>query len=349
MELDEAHDVVELVVRVAQRDHPLAGHARPDHLVVVEHHLALGAERARLGLAHVVEERGQPEDLVGGRVLDDGDRVRQHVLVAMDRVLLQRQSRQLGQELVGQSGLDQEPQPRTRAVDDEELVELHADALRRHDVQPLVQPLDRIDQRGIGLEAVAGEEPRRAQHAQRVVGERLVRRQRCAQALGGKIGGATVRVDQLGLRQRQRHRVDREVAAREVGLDVVTEHDVGLARVGDVRLGAMRRDLVVAVALPAADRAEPLALQPDGVGPWPHDRLDVVGPRVGGEVEVDLGRIAPEQEVTDTAADEVDARASRPEALGQGADLVEDRLQPLGRHGVHGTQRVLGDRYWVGG
>ena len=70
-------------------------------------------------------------------VLDDGDRVGEHVLVAVDRVLLEPQRRQLGQELLGEPGVDEEPQPGRRVVDDDQLVELVADALGRHDLQPV--------------------------------------------------------------------------------------------------------------------------------------------------------------------------------------------------------------------
>ena len=96
-------------------------------------------------LADVVEQRRQPRqaEVVRGRplgrrgdVLHDRDRVRQHVLVPVDRVVFEPHRRQLGKELVGEPGLDEEPQPGRRMVDDDQLVELVADPLRRHDLQP---------------------------------------------------------------------------------------------------------------------------------------------------------------------------------------------------------------------
>ena len=68
-------------------------------------------------------------------VLDHGDGVAEHVLVAVDRIVLEAQRRQLGQEVLGEAGVDEEPQPGRRAVDDDQLVQLVADALRRHDRQ----------------------------------------------------------------------------------------------------------------------------------------------------------------------------------------------------------------------
>ena len=75
---------------------------------------------AGLRLADVVEQRGEPSalELLGREalatialdVLDDRDRVGQDVLVAVDRILLEPHRRQLGQELVGQSRVDDEPQ-----------------------------------------------------------------------------------------------------------------------------------------------------------------------------------------------------------------------------------------------
>jgi hypothetical protein len=146
----------------------------------------------------------------------------------------------------------------------------------------------------VGLEPVAGEEARRPQHAERVVGEGLLRRQRRAQAPARQVGGATEGVDQRrvagGSGSRRRHQeghgVDREVTTGEVGLHGVGEGDVRLAGVGAVRLGPVRRDLEVATGLAAADGAEALPLGPHRIGPPPHGGLDVVGPRIGGEVEV---------------------------------------------------------------
>src|SRR6185437_11093744 len=56
VQLDETGDVVDEVVRVTQREQPLAGHPRADDLVVVKGD-ALRSVPAGAGLADVVEER----------------------------------------------------------------------------------------------------------------------------------------------------------------------------------------------------------------------------------------------------------------------------------------------------
>ena len=208
----------------------------------------------------------------GLRVAHDRDRVREHVLVRVDRVLLEPHRVELGEELVGEAGLGEEPQPGARVVDEQQLRQLVADALGAHDLEPVPQLDDRGDERRVGLEPELRDEARRAQHAQRVVEERHLGRERRAQPPGGEVGRAAEGVDELGLGEPQRHRVDGEVAAREVGLDVVGEHDLGLAALGPVHLGAERGDLDRRAVLATADGAEPLALEPDVIGPRAHDR-----------------------------------------------------------------------------
>ena len=159
---------------------------------------------------------------------------------------------------------------------------------------------------GVGHEVVAGDEAGGPQHAQRVVAEALLRRQRRAQPLGRQIGGPTERVDQHWLGEAERHGVDREVAPRQVGLDVVGEHHVGLAALLGVRLGPVRGDLEGPLALPGADRAEALALRPQVVGPAAQQLLDLLRAGVGGEVDV-AAELAAEQQVADDPADEVGA------------------------------------------
>src|SRR5207249_11945742 len=54
-------DVLDDLLRVLQRLQPLTGHARADHLVVVEAHATARLELARGGLADVVHQRSEPE------------------------------------------------------------------------------------------------------------------------------------------------------------------------------------------------------------------------------------------------------------------------------------------------
>ena len=76
-------------------------------------------------------------------------------------------------------------------------------------------------------------------------------------------------------------------------LDVVGVDDVRLARVLAVGLGPVGRDLEDRVALAGADRAERLALRPHRVGPAVEERHRLLGPGVGGQVEVGPGVTRP--------------------------------------------------------
>ena len=165
-------------------------------------------------------------------VVDHGDGVAEHVLVPVDRIVLQAQRRQLREELLGQTGVDQKPQAGRRVVDGDQLVELVADAFRRDDLETGGHALHGVDERGFRLELVAGDETRRPQHSQRIVGEAHLRPEWRAQHPGREVDRPTERVDELGhrpARQFQRHGVDREVPPREIGLDGVGELDVRLA------------------------------------------------------------------------------------------------------------------------
>jgi len=84
------------------------------------------------------------------------------------------------------------------------------------------------------------------------------------------------------------------------------------------------------------DGPEALALGPQGVDPAGQQLLDLVGPGVGGQVDVPIGQVPADQQVPDHPADQVEAAVGRGEALGQWLDHVEHRLegqqQPLGDH-----------------
>ena len=97
--------VVHHLLGVAQLGEPLAGHASSHRLVVVE------GDRSPLigagaGLAHVVEQRGQPEGEVSSGLGHHRDGVGQHVFVAVDRILLQAERGQFGNDLVGEAGVN---------------------------------------------------------------------------------------------------------------------------------------------------------------------------------------------------------------------------------------------------
>jgi len=80
-------------------------------------------ETSGLGLGDVVEQCGQANDEVGRGLGDDGDRMGQDVLVAMDRILLHPQRRQLGYERVDTAAVDRRPQGGGNVVGHQNLVE----------------------------------------------------------------------------------------------------------------------------------------------------------------------------------------------------------------------------------
>ena len=250
----------------------------------------------------------------------------------MDGILLEPKGGYLGKELGEETGVVQEPQPRRRILDRQQLVELVPDPLGRHDRQPVAEPAHGIDEIGVGHELVAGDEPGGPHHPKGIVGEGLLRRQRGPQSPVVQIGCAVERVDELRFGQGERHGVDGEVAPGQVGLDTIGVPHHRLAGVGAVHLGPVGGDLEAPVAAPGADRAEPLALGPGRVGPSGENRLGVVRPGVGGEVDVGPVEVEPEQQVSHDPADEVETVAGRGEPLGQRPRLVQDGPKPLGDH-----------------
>ena len=180
------------------------------------------------------------------------------------------------------------------------------------------------------LEAEPGDEARRTEHPQRIVGEGHLRLQRRAEDPRREVGGAVERVDETRLRQRQRHGVDREVAARQIDLDVFREGHLGLAAVGAVHVAPERRDLEPGAVLRGADRPEALALEPHCVGPRTDDLLDLAGPGVGGEIHIGAGVDPIEEGVPHGPADQVALVAASDEALSElpgGSARLEEALQ----------------------
>ena len=232
----------------------------------------------------------------------------------VDGVLLHLEAGQLGEEVLGEPGAHHEPQPRGGDAEHDESVELVADALGRHDAEPVRHVSHRLEQLGIGLEAEASGEAGGPQHPERVVVEGDPRVERRAQAPADQVGQAAVGVQQLHAGQLERHGVDREVPPREVDRDVVAEADLGLPGVRVVVLGPVRRDLVGPAPVGGADRPEALALGPDRVGPALEQGFDLVGQGVGRQVEVARsGRIElrVEQCVAHRAPHQVEPAARR--------------------------------------
>ena len=176
VEFDQRTDVTDLLGREMELAHALLGHARTDHLVMVERD-AVGPEPARRRLADVVQQSGEPQIEVGlavddgsHQILHHGERMTVDVLVPMDRVLLEPQRGELWEELLGELGLDGEVETLRRMRRRDDLDELVADPLARHDLQALVLRAHRIHKLGRRRHSELRDEPRRPEHPERVVG-----------------------------------------------------------------------------------------------------------------------------------------------------------------------------------
>jgi hypothetical protein len=121
--------------------------------------------------------------------------------------------------------------------------------------------------------------------------------------------------------QRNGHRVDREVAPREVVLERRRRHRRERARVG-VGLGAGAREVDLEFVELHGCGPEALVL-----GHLSTERGGEAGDVVLGD-EVDVGALRPEQEVANGAADEVDG--GRAELRAQLGD-PRQRLEALGK------------------
>ena len=142
--------------------------------------------------------------------------------------------------------------------------------------ETIVEPLAHRAHRGhdaLGRRhAELRDEPGRAHHAQRIVGERDLRLERRVEHLGGEVTHAPVRIDEPTVGKPHRHRVDREVAPRQVGLDVVAERDRGLAMFLGVDLAAERGDLDERAVASAPRRCRTSRRRGSGAPPTPAAR-----------------------------------------------------------------------------
>ncbi|CCI53265.1 hypothetical protein BN13_330023 [Nostocoides jenkinsii Ben 74] len=187
-------------------------------------------------------------------------------------------------------------------------------------------------------------EPRRPHHPQGVVGERHRSRGRCPQPLRGEVGQTAIRIDELQRRQPQRHRIDREVAATEVVLQVVAERDDRLAGLPVVGVCAIGRDLHRRTPPDRPDGAEGAPDVPGRLAPRGQDSLGLLRTRTRRQVQVGAG--APEEGITHRPADqgELMTRLNEPVAeVGQqaqgGAKSRNSTLKCLREGRVHDVQR----------
>ena len=346
VEVDQLHHRLEVVVGVLERCHPLAGHPGAHHLVMVEGDPPVD-ERPGPGLADIVEEGGQPQQTVGAGLVHHRQGVGQHILVPVDRVLFEGQPGKLGEELVGQPGPDHEPEGRRWHRDHHDLVQLVTDPLGRHDGQPLMTGSDRLHQAGVGFEIQPGDETGGPEHSERVVGEGHLRVERSPESPGRQVDQAIEGIDELQVRETERHGVDGEIPSRQVVLDAMAEHHVGLPGVGMVGLRPVGGDLVALAASETPDGAEPLPLGPYRVSPSSHHRFDVVRAGVSGEVEVVLVRLAGlrlagHDGIANRPTHQIERVAGLVEPLSQAGGRLDQRLESLGEHAAEGSAAGVG-------
>jgi hypothetical protein len=144
----------------------------------------------------------------------------------------------------------------------------------------------------------------------------------------------------LRVGQTQRHRVNREVPSGQVRLEALAEKYLRFAAGWVVSVAPVRRDLNDLVTEAGADRAELTPDVPDGIGERFDDRENLVGPGVGGEVEI--GDRTAEEGIPHRAADDRQLVAGRREPLRQHHQRG-DRRETIEaphriRHAFHGTQ-----------
>ena len=239
MQIHQLGDVVDHLLGVLQRPHPLAHHLGADDLVVVKAHPAVGLVAPGRRLADVVQQRRPPQHQIGVAGFLKLDRLPQHrqgmlvdVLVLVVLVDGQPHAPDFGQHYVPHPGLHHQFDAGDRVGPQQRLVQLDGDAfygdpgqLRRHCGDGLLHP--RCDP-----ELQLGHEPRSAQHPQRVVAERHRRLRRGIEHLRLHRRQTVQRIEKLPRAVRvdsDGHGIDAEVPAHQVVLESIAEPHLRIA------------------------------------------------------------------------------------------------------------------------
>ena len=134
-----------------------------------------------------------------------------------------------------------------------------------------------------------------------------------------------------------RHRVGGEIAADQIVLQSVAEAHLGIARYLVIAVGPERGDLQSLPRSARTDCAEVDSGVPQRVGPRPQDRLNNLGPGIGGEVQV--GGQPSQDRIAHAPADEVQLIAG---PLEDRAHLTQQRSVPMQLDGCPDSKFVLG-------
>ena len=228
--------------------------------------------------------------------------------MAVVLVDLQLQRRNLREHDVGKTRFDQLLDAGARAVGQHELDQLVAHALGGYDVDAIGHVGDSLGGVRSDAEPQLRDETHGTHHAQRIVVEGLPRVDRRAQHAFGEIVRPAERIDEFEVGHAQRHRVDGEIAARQVALQRVAVVHLGLARIGIIRVGPVCGDLHLhlgAVGAPAhgPERAELAAHIPEPVmAPPLEDRFELVGTRRCAEIQI--VRFSVQQQIAHRSSDQ---------------------------------------------
>ena len=138
-----------------------------------------------------------------------------------------------------------------------------------------------------------------AHHSQRVIAERVFWLAWGAKHAIHEVSKPVERIDKNLLGQPQRHRVDGEIASKQIGGEVFAKSNLGLAAIYRILVGAIGRDFDLVVANSSADCAKFAPDIPVGID----DRLDycqnlVWGSRCG---EIEVWRVPTEKGVANRA------------------------------------------------
>ena len=263
---DEVGDPLGRRARLVEPLEERPGQLRADGLVAVE--VAVGRGRR---LADVVDERGEPDDRVGDRARRpsracDPRGPRRGSCSGARRACAASSGRTAASRPV----VGQEPEPDRRSLRGEDPVELHRDPLagevggeRRARARIAASVAGSISKPSVAARRTA-RSIRSASSSNRVPGSPTARSVREAVSARARRTGRRRRGD-VARRRAPGHRVDREVAAGEVGLERRPELDpVGPPEVGVVVVAPERRDLVLGVVPPDGDRPERVLVR--GVG-----------------------------------------------------------------------------------
>ena len=329
---------------------PKAVEQRPGEVgadAVVPEEVSVGQGR---GLPDVVEERREAHDRpIASRRVDRPQGVRPEILAGHLVLRHAALGRELRRDRGEEPGVGHQPEPDRRTRRPQQLPELGRDPLAGQvDGKPRTG-LDPGQRRGLDREVVGRREPDRPDHPERVLLEPDPRLTDGPQRSGLEVAPAVVGIDQRRGHARDRspgHRVDREVAAREVELDRVAELDrVRTAEVAVLVVAPERRDRIEVGAGANGHRPERVLVDRPG-----EQLEEPVRPGVRGEIPV--VRRPTEERVPNRPADDVGRATGRPEGPQQLVDRSGDRardagqLRPRNRYVRHASFRSS-ERYGV--